>query len=264
MELAISSALEIGDEMAEEKLTVAQLGERVNNYKWIFSILVSVGFSIGFIWMGFISRSLYDLNGTMGRVERAQADAPLKIVASILGKPSTSPSEVSDRLDAVSTILKSAQIMRVRPDGQVLAKANSEISIAQNKYPDLPATWRASASFINYKSATLITPPGITPTARTTPCQRKLGPSAFVLTDCAVDLENLLSNNSGNTINGKETPFTFVRCVVNYHGGRIPATRMVFSNSIFQFQIDHVPDLSGMLAMRQMTLTTTSSFDVVL
>lgn len=74
---AASIELKINEEL-EVPMTVAVLEERVNSHiKFVWTLM-----AVGFAWLAGISLTLYQMNGTMNRVEKAQADAPAKLVAS--------------------------------------------------------------------------------------------------------------------------------------------------------------------------------------
>jgi hypothetical protein len=61
-------------------VTVAVLEERVNNHIKLFWKVIAGGG----LWLAAISGALYHINGTMNRVAIAQANAPARIVASVV------------------------------------------------------------------------------------------------------------------------------------------------------------------------------------
>src|ERR1019366_3682727 len=104
-------ALESERDEFEMAVTAAVLEERVNNLKWVLGGIIA--------WLVIISGELYHLNGTMNRVEKAQANAPAQIVARLLRRPAASKEEAMDSLLAASTILNSSKNGPVKPDAAV-------------------------------------------------------------------------------------------------------------------------------------------------
>ena len=141
-------ALESGRQEPEMAITAAVLEERVNNLKWVLGGIIA--------WLVIISGELYHLNGTMGLVQKAQADAPARIVAGLLKRTPRTKDEMTDALSAASTILRTSRLGKVKPSPAVLKDLSSEIQSAQEKYPDLPSVWQTTGQFINYKSAALL------------------------------------------------------------------------------------------------------------
>ena len=69
----------------EMAITLAVLEERVNVYiKFVWALM-----AVGFAWLIGVSLVLYQMNGTMNRVEKAQVDAPARIVAGLPKKSSS-------------------------------------------------------------------------------------------------------------------------------------------------------------------------------
>jgi hypothetical protein len=133
-------------------MTVAVLEERVNNhikgFKWVLGGVL--------LWLATISGELYHINGTMNRVEKAQADAPARIIAGLLNRTPHTKYEMADALGAASTILRASKLGEVKPSPAALKDLSSEIQNAQEQYPDLPAVWQTTGQFINYKSVALL------------------------------------------------------------------------------------------------------------
>lgn len=249
--------------IAEVAQTVAVLERHVDNYiKFFVAVVLAV---CG--WNGWISKQVIDMKGSLGEVQKAQADEPFKIVASILkNNQPASLEEEAGNLTAVSSYLRSAKVMRAKPDRQLMINVGNEIVKAQDTYSDLPVVWKASSSFINYKSKALLATSSIPSSLRADECKESISPTlhSFVFDKCEVDLDDLVEHIRDNKINGVEAAFTFVNCIVSYRGGPIPAKRLVFVDSIFQFQVDKVPDPSGAIAMRQLALSTSADSDVTL
>src|ERR1035437_59957 len=64
----------------EMAITVGILEERVNGHiKFVWTLM-----GVGFTWLAGISIVLYQMNGTMNRVEKAQVDAPARIITGLL------------------------------------------------------------------------------------------------------------------------------------------------------------------------------------
>lgn len=145
-------ALENGRYEPEMAITAAVLEERVNGHiKFVWTAM-----GIGFAWLAAISGTLYNMNGTMNRVEKAQADAPARIIAGLLKRTPHTRDEMADALGAASTILRTSRIGKVKPSLAVLRDLSSEIHNAQEQYPDLPSVWQTTGQFINYKSTALL------------------------------------------------------------------------------------------------------------
>jgi len=260
MNSAVLSLIDPGQEADMDKPTIAQLAERVDNHIRFFWVAVAAGFA----WLAVLSGFLFNMNSTIGRVERAKADEPFRIVAGILNTQSVSREEEAGTLSAVSSILRSAQIMRAKPDKQTVNNVGTQIVKAQDKYPDLLITWKATASFINYKSKALLTTAGIPKGADGRECRGTFGALGWVFDRCEINLEGLAARITGNKINGEKAAFIFTHCIVHYNGGSIPAKRLTFIDSIFQFDVNRIPDVSGTAAMRQLALSTTSQPEVTL
>lgn len=246
-------SLEAEECTPEMGMTVAILEERVNNHIRIFwKVIGGAG-----LWLAAISGTLYHINGTMNRVEQAQANAPAQIVASLLKAPSASRADTSDTLSAVSTILRTAKSKEMRPDKAVLNQVSSEISKIQGKYPGLPSVWQATSAFINYKSDALLSPTSKTPTiAKGVPCKTSVG-GQLVFSNCEIDLEDLSQQMADNTVNGQPMPFIFMHCIIRYHGGPIVRGHLTFDDCLFRFDVQVVPPSSGRLAMERLTIIDT-------
>lgn len=202
----------------------------------------------GFAWLLGVSTVLYQMNGTMNRVERAQADAPARIVAGLLKRTPRTRDEMADSLNAASRILQTAKFGKVKPAPSVLRDLSSEIQNAQQQYPDLPSVWQATGQFINYKSAALI-PQSAEHTlasARGLDCSNggiRTYQGRVVVERCSLDLEGTIKADSA----------LFINCIVRYRGGLIPLKRMEFINCIFQFEITSIPPRDAGRAMMQLT-----------
>jgi hypothetical protein len=233
---------------AELTTIVATLDERVKNHIRFFWTAVA----FGFLWLAAITGLVIRTNGSVDRVERAQADAPAQIAARLLDKPVGSRDDEASRLSAVAAILRSAPVGRIKPETPVLDEVSLKLSASQGQYPDLPQVWQATAALITYKSGSSATsrPLGI---ARGSACTMKFGGQGFVLTNCDVALEDLAQRFANDTFNGVPAAFTFIDCDVRYRGGAIPAKQMAFFNSKLSFFVPGVPERSGMRAMEQLT-----------
>jgi len=246
-DLKYDSELELAT-AAELTTIVATLDERVKNHIRFF--WTAVGF--GFLWLAGITTLVVHTNGSVDRVERSQVNVAAQIVSSLLDRAVASKEDEASKLSAVSAILRSAPVERIKPDAPLLDKVSLKISESQGQYPDLPQVWQATAALITYKSGSSATsrPLGI---ARGSACTTKLGGSGFLLTNCDVTLEDLARRFSGNTLDGAPIAFTFIDCNIRYGGGAIPAKQMAFFNSRLNFLVPSVPARSGMLAMEQLT-----------
>ncbi len=231
---------------AELTTTVATLEERVTNHIKFFWAVVAVGFS----WLLGITLLLIHTNGTVTRVEQAQANAPAQIVASLLNKPSPSKSELSADLNAVSTILQSSKVTPKKPDAAAVASVAVKLSEVQQEYPDLPQVWQTTGAFINYKSEVLPATAGFT---KDLPCEMTMAGHGFVFSNCEMKLEDLAEHIQGVTVNGSPATFTFINCIIRYNGGAIPAKTLTFVNCIFHFSVPVVPSREGMIAMQSLT-----------
>lgn len=231
-------------------ITIATLEERVTNHIKFFWVVV--GF--GFVWLSVLSALIYRTNDSVNRVEKAQVDAPAKIVAKILSESETSNAATVANLNAVVTILQSSKVGQVRPDVSVLRTVSSKLSDVQGKHPDLPQVWQATGAFINYKSDVLLPASSTTLTsAKNVRCEQKLTQAGWVFSNCETTLEELAQAIQGTVVNGLPAPFTFLHCIVHYKGGAIPAKRMIFLDCVFRFQVLAVPPPEGMVAMTQLT-----------
>lgn len=233
---------------AELTRQVDRLEERVSNNIKFFWVVVGAGF----IWLAAITGLLIRTNGTVNRVEQAQANAPAQIVASLLNKPTTSRSELSDDLNAVSTILRSSKLTPKKPDPSTVKSVAAKLSAVQQQYPDLAQVWETTGVFINYKSKELPSSAtlGITKGSH---CEMTVGRDGAVFSNCEVTLEDLAQRMHNITINGSPAPFRFINCIIYYSGGPIPAKTLTFVNSIFRFSVPVVPSREGMIAMEQLT-----------
>lgn len=244
----------------EMPTTVAVLEERVNNhiraFKWVAGGIITVGGA----WLAIISGVLFHMNGTMNRVEVAQADAPARIIAGVLKRTPHTRDEMSDALGAASTILRTSKIGKVKPSPAGLRDLSLEIQHSQEQYPDLPIVWQTTGQFINYKSAALL-PAALEQTlasARGVDCggggriQSYRG--GVLVEKCILDLENGI---------GAEN-VVFVNCFIRFKGGPIPIKHMEFLNCIFQFEITNIPSKDATNAMIQMTTAITQDIKVAL
>ena len=220
-----------------------RLEERVTNNIKFFWVVVGAGF----FWMGFISLTLFNMNGAIGRLEKTQANAATNIVSTLLKRPTSTRAEAAANLGAVTTILRGSTVGRTKPDPSVIKSVSSELAQAQNKFPDLPEVWQATGQFINYKSVALLPQSAekAVNSARSMSCDRiTTGPEAIVLTGCTLDLENAVDSKA---------PVIFINCFVRYRGGLIKSKHMEFHNCVFQFDVLNVPPQAAMLAMMQLT-----------
>jgi len=239
----------LGEEVPEMTITAAVLEERVNNHIKAFKWAIGVGG----LWLIAISLELYHMNGTMNRIEQAQASAPAQMAASLLQRKAVSKEETAGILAAVATVLRTAKIDRTKPDPALIKTVSSEIASAQDKYADLPETWQATSALINYKSRAFPPPSNRYATARGVECVATLGGEGWVFSNCEVVLDDLMQRTRDNTINGKPAPYIFVNSIVHYNGGPLPSIRMLFQDSVFEFHIPKRPPQSEIFAMRQLT-----------
>ena len=115
-------------ETLEMAITVATLEERVNSHIKFFWLVV--GF--GFVWLSSLTGLMLQTNSSVNRVEKAQVDAPVRIVAKLLSEPETSPAETASKLNAVSAILQTSKIGKVRPDPAALNVFSSKLASIKN------------------------------------------------------------------------------------------------------------------------------------
>jgi hypothetical protein len=237
-------------------ITVAVLEERVNGHiKFVWTMM-----SVGFAWLGGISIFLFHMNGTMNRVEKAQVDAPSRIVAGLLKRAPHTKNEMTDALSATSTILRASKIGDVRPTAAALKDLSSEIQKVQEQYSSLPAVWQTTSALINYKSDALLSASSKTPVnASGKPCPANLTPAiaGFTFSNCEIDLEAISKHMQGNTINGNPAAFYFIHCIIHYRGGEIPPARYVFDDCLFRFDVQNTPSQSGITAMERLTTIDT-------
>ena len=92
---------------------VDKLEERVTNHIKFFWVVV--GF--GFLWLGSVTALLIRVDSNVNQVQRASADAPARIVASLLDGQSIDKYNAPQRLAAAASILKTEKpgIMRPSP-----------------------------------------------------------------------------------------------------------------------------------------------------
>jgi hypothetical protein len=241
-------SLESEQREPEMAVTAAVLEERVDNhikaFKWLMLVVIA--------WLAAISVELYHMNGTMNRVEKAQANAPAQIVARLLSRPAASKEEAMDALLAASTILNSSKSGPVRPDAAVLKQTAAEIMKSQDSYPELPAVWQATSAFINYRSSALLPSSSRTSQARGVRCIMELGRNGMIFRNCELSLETISDHYKDISVNGAPAVFNFINCIVHYSGGSIPAKELYFSGSILEFRVHTVPDPVGVVAMRQL------------
>ena len=229
------------------------LQERVDNH----ITFGKIAFGICFAWLGWLSVTLIDVKSTMQRVEIAQANAPAKIVASLLSQPITSKEEAASNLTTVATLLQTSKIGVVRPSPSVIQSLGVKLADDQNKYRELPQLWQATSAFINYKSAALNPNSSkIAGIAKGVPCHLGINFQAS-FTNCEFNLEDVTNNFKGNAMNGRPIPFVFEHCIIHYHGGVIPPARLIFDDCLLRFDVQAIPPSSGMIAMERLTLLDT-------
>src|ERR1700733_15397006 len=211
-------------------ISIATLEERVSNHIKFFWVVVA----FGFIWLAALTTLMIQVKGTVGRVEIAQADAPARMVAELLSKPTQSKEDLSVRLSASVTILRSSPPAIKKPDSAVLKAVSDQLAIAQDSYRDVPEVWQATSAFINYKAeAMLPASSSVAVTAKGINCSSKLEAQiGLVVNGCEIDLEDLSQHFTNNTVNGVPAPFVFIDCIVHYSGGSISAKRLIFKNCI--------------------------------
>jgi hypothetical protein len=236
-------------EYQESRMTIATdlatLTERVANHIRFFWVVVGFGFA----WLIVVSGFLWSIHGQLGNVQTAQANIPAQTVDALLAKPASSPSEMAQKLGAVSAVLQSAKIGSVKADPVLVSRISAKISAAQTAYPELPQVWEATGALIDYKSDVLSHTVGPIPGQQ---CDTVVEGSEVTYTNCEVFLElevkNIVINNRG-----KSGPHVFVNCLVHYGGGLLPPGPLLFSNSVFRFNVPIVPSPQGQRAMQQLT-----------
>lgn len=237
-----------------EKTTVAVLEERLYSHEVQFRSVVGVAIA----WLAALSLAMYNMNGTLGRVEIAQADAPEKTVAAVLARSQGSRSEMAGGLAAAATILKTTKPPTVNPQSGVIKDVIVEIVKAQTTYPDLPETWQATTAFVNYKSTATLptTVEAALHRAAQLDCsgngRMTTSGGTVIISGCALDLEHAV----------KADKVLFVDSVIRYHGGQIPVTHATFRNCVFEFDISGEPSAAAKTLLSQLTSATTSQFEV--
>jgi hypothetical protein len=232
-----------------------RLDERVSNNISFFRIACGLGLT----WLSWLSVTVYNLNNNVKGVAAAQANAPAQIVASLLNKPNISRQEAASYLDAATVVLKNAKLGPAKPAPTEIRRVSDEFAATQEKYADLPQVWGATSAFIAYKSLLLPAAQQIEASAKGHTCTLQIGQplngiSGAYLKNCEINLEEITSRVSGNwIINGVPMPFIFINCLVHYRGGAIPGKKLIFINSIFQFEVTGVPAPEGVITMRQLT-----------
>jgi hypothetical protein len=235
---------------AELTAALGKLEERVKNHIAWFKGAIAGGFA----WLAVLSLLLYNIHTDVKNVAIAQADAPAKFAAQLLSQPQTSGASLASNLKAVSTILQTSKQGKVKPDVSALNVVSAKLSEIQDKEPTLPSVWEATGTFINYKSDAVVPNSSTITNANGVRCQGSLGSNGFVFSNCEINLERLAENIQNVQVDGEAATFTFIRCVVRYSGGAIPAKHLLFIDSVFRFDILVVPAPEGVLAMRQLTI----------
>lgn len=240
-------------EKANEMTTatdLAKLTEKVEGHIKLFTIVVS----FGFVWLGVVSWVLWGIHGQLGNVEKAQANTPAQIVASLLNSPVTTVDEAQANLAAAASVLQSSKVGKVKPDSAKLRLISDKLEDDQNQYPGLPQVWATTGAFINYKfQALLPSATEISASVSSATCKRSgTMPGNFQFENCDISLEDVASQISGNKVNGQLVPIRFVHCILRYSGGNLPDEPLEIQNSLLIIQVTVVPPRKAIDAMRQL------------
>ncbi|HEY5175524.1 MAG TPA: hypothetical protein VII95_08175 [Terriglobales bacterium] len=240
---------------------VAILEERVSNHIKFFWVVVAFGFA----WLGAITVLVYHTNTTVGRVEKAQADAPTRIVAGLLNNLNVPTAQMTVNLEAVSTVLQNSRVGRIKPDRTSLKTVADKISDVQRQYPDLIQAWQATGAFIGYKSEAIAPDLSkVLSVANHPSCEERMDPDGWTISNCETSLEDVALRIRNTRINGKPATFKFVNCIMHYSGGPLPGYQLTFYNCILRFQVQTVPSREAMIAMQQLTTSESDKLSISL
>ena len=252
---AVEEACEI--DMTAESVTtkVERLEERVGNHIHFFWSVAAFQFLClgGLLWLTLQTRT------TVNGIAKVEANAPARIVASLLNNPVAGPSEAQANLAAAASVLQTAKIGKVKPDPEKLKAISDKLIDDQKQYPEMPQVWQTTGVFINYKFQVLLpSADEINKSAAGKNCRQQVKiPGSFRFEHCEINLEDIAFNISNVTANGQHVPFQFINCIVHYSGGPLPDAPMEFSNSILILHITVVPPKSAIEVMRQLAQADT-------
>jgi hypothetical protein len=241
--------------MASVSERLGVLEEKVTNHIKFFWVVVGAGF----LWLGALSTFYVLTNRNLSNVAQLQADAPSRVVISLLGQTS-SREEAETRLSAAASVIQSAKVGSVRPDAEALKSVSDKLATAQGQYPELPQVWEATAAFVTYKSEVSLPPNSkIEQLAKGRSCTATVTiDSGLVYKDCEVSLEDAARQFGHNLYNGKQVPFVFENSIVHYYGGEIPKGPMRFLGCLLIFDVPNVPPPNALAALRTLTAANLS------
>jgi hypothetical protein len=170
-----------------------RLEERFSLYAKFFVRTCGVAAVVA-TWYG---ATLWNMHGSIARLEQGQANGTSNIVAALLKRTPTSRNEAAQNLAAAATLLRTSRIGNVKPSQSVPQSVAAESVQAQIRYPDC-----RGGRIETYRTGVLVE-------------------------KCTLDLEQGI---------GADSVF-FVNCIIRFKGGPIPIRHMQFRDCIFQFEI---------------------------
>jgi hypothetical protein len=175
---------------------------------------------------------------------------------SFSSQPSSAAAAVAS-LDAAAAIFNTAKIGKTRPDAAKIKDVAEQLNHAQNTFPELPQVWSTTGAFIGYKfQALLPTAVKVREQAGNKTCKQSgIIPGSFRFENCEVSLEGLADQFQRDTQNGRLVPIELVNCIVRYSGGALPDAPIIFSNTLFIFEITVVPPRNAERLMRELAQT---------
>jgi hypothetical protein len=227
------------------------LEEKVTNHIKFFWVVVA----FGFLWLGALTALVIKTKTTVTGIAEVEANIPAQIVTSLLRNPAATSSEVQANLAAAASVLKATKVGSTQPNPVKLEAVYDQLVEDQSRYADLPQVWETTGVFINYKSEVFLSPDSNTAQiASGKQCKLSMDIPSKPITyrNCEISLEDAAHEFINVRVNGQHVPMVFVNCIVHYHGGDLPDTRVLFYGSIFRFDVLIVPSQNGRQAMREL------------
>ncbi len=151
-------------------------------------------------------------------------------------------------IEPVSSAIQMATASKVTPSPEQVKKLSSQLMKAQDQYPDVPAVWKTTGDFINFKFSSLVPkaqqihPSGWAMDCRTGSMEIQGRVATFK--NCTLDLSDRLI--AGNAI----SEVVFDHCIIRYRGGSVPPYELLFRGCLFDFDVPTVPPPRGAETMR--------------
>ena len=248
----MATAAELTKLLGDQTSKIAVLEERIANHITFFRWASTAALA----WLSFMSLTLYNMNGTMGKLGKDQASIPARTAQALLKVPIKSKEAAASTFGAVSAVLRSASGKNGKPDLSVVKNIAPYLVEAQKKYPDVPQVWQATSAFINYKSDISLSSNAPAFKSAGKDCSLSIAPSAggVIFKNCEDSLEDA-ERRAGNTrwTDGRLMDIVFINCIVHYEGGLLQPRSIVFLKSLLRFDVSHPSSESTAMALEKIT-----------